>query len=57
MVWVPPECSAWVLVLSGRRIFVQDTQIIMRQFERTLMWNDMALGIPWPLEEVEGFRC
>ena len=55
MVWVPPGFAHGFLVLSESADFLyKTTDYYAPKFERTLMWNDMALGIPWPLEEVGG---
>jgi dTDP-4-dehydrorhamnose 3,5-epimerase len=50
MMWVPPGFAHGFLVLSERAEFLyKTTDYYAPQHERTLLWNDPALGIPWPL--------
>jgi dTDP-4-dehydrorhamnose 3,5-epimerase len=51
MLWVPPGFAHGFLVLSDRAEFLYTaTDYYAPQHERTLLWNDPALGIAWPLE-------
>ncbi len=51
MLWVPPGFAHGFLVLSDRAEFLyKATDYYAPQHERTLLWNDPALGIAWPLE-------
>jgi dTDP-4-dehydrorhamnose 3,5-epimerase (EC 5.1.3.13) len=48
--WVPPGFGHGFLVLSDRADFVyKTTEYWFREHERSLRWNDPALGIAWPL--------
>ena len=48
--WVPPGFGHGFLVLSDRADFVyKTTEYWFREHERSLRWNDPALGIVWPL--------
>jgi dTDP-4-dehydrorhamnose 3,5-epimerase len=48
--WVPPGFAHGFVVLSGSATFLyKTTDYYAPQFERTLMWNDPAIGIEWPL--------
>jgi dTDP-4-dehydrorhamnose 3,5-epimerase len=50
MLWVPPGFAHGFLVLSERAEFqYKCTDFYDRSSERTLLWNDPALGIEWPL--------
>ena len=49
-VWVPPGFAHGFLVLSESAEFLyKTTDYWYPEFERTLLWNDPALGIEWPL--------
>lgn len=49
-VWVPPGFAHGFLVLSESAEFLyKTTDYWYPEFERTLLWNDPALGIDWPL--------
>ena len=48
--WIPPGFAHGFLVLSGVAEFLyKTTDYWYPEFERTLLWNDPALGIDWPL--------
>jgi dTDP-4-dehydrorhamnose 3,5-epimerase len=48
--WIPAGFAHGFLVLSEwAEINYKATAYYAPQFERTLLWNDPALGIPWPL--------
>ena len=50
MMWVPAGFAHGFLVLSDRAEFLyKTTDYYAPEHERTLLWNDPALGIAWPL--------
>ena len=50
MLWVPPGLAHGILILSPSADFLYKcTDVYSPAHERTLMWNDPALGIAWPL--------
>jgi dTDP-4-dehydrorhamnose 3,5-epimerase len=50
MLWVPPGFAHGFLTLSEHAEFLyKTTDYWYPQHERTLLWNDPALGIAWPL--------
>ncbi len=50
MLWVPPGFAHGFLVLSEEAEFLyKTTDYWFPEHERTLLWNDPALGIAWPL--------
>jgi dTDP-4-dehydrorhamnose 3,5-epimerase len=49
MLWIPPGFAHGFLVLSEVAEFVyKTTDYWSPEHERTLLWNDPALNIPWP---------
>ncbi len=49
-VWVPPGFAHGFYALSDWvEIFYKTTDYYAPEWERTLQWNDPALGIKWPL--------
>jgi dTDP-4-dehydrorhamnose 3,5-epimerase len=51
MLWVPEGFAHGFLVLSDRAQFLyKTTDYYAPEHERTLLWNDPKLAIPWPLE-------
>jgi dTDP-4-dehydrorhamnose 3,5-epimerase len=51
MLWVPPGFAHGFLVLSEMAEFLyKATDYYAPENERSLLWNDPALGIAWPLE-------
>ena len=51
MLWVPEGCAHGFVVTSERAEFLyKTTDYYAPEHERTLLWNDPALGIEWPLE-------
>lgn len=49
-VWVPPGFAHGFYVLSdGAEVIYKTTNYYAPQFERTLLWNDPAIGIEWPV--------
>ena len=50
MLWVPPGFAHGFLVVSEHADFLyKTTDYWYPEHERTLLWNDPALGIDWPL--------
>lgn len=50
MVWIPPGFAHGFLVTSeSAEVIYKTTDYYAPQYERTLLWNDAALGIRWPL--------
>lgn len=50
MLWIPPGFAHGFLVLSDAAEFLyKTTDYWYPEHERTLLWNDPALGIAWPL--------
>jgi dTDP-4-dehydrorhamnose 3,5-epimerase len=55
MIWIPPGFAHGFLVLSAYAQFLYKcTDYYAPEHERTLLWNDPAVGIAWPLHEVDG---
>jgi dTDP-4-dehydrorhamnose 3,5-epimerase len=53
--WVPPGFAHGFMVLSASAEFLyKTTDYWYPEFERSLLWNDPALGIDWPLPS--GFK-
>ena len=51
MLWLPPGFAHGFLVLSESADFLyKSTDYWYPEHERTLLWNDPALGLDWPLE-------
>lgn len=51
MAWIPPGFAHGFQVLSGHAEFLyKTTDYYAPEFERSLLWNDPALGIDWPLD-------
>lgn len=51
MIWIPPGFAHGYIVLSEHAIvFYKTTDFYAPEHERTILWNDPALGIRWPLE-------
>ena len=49
--WIPPGFAHGFLVLSGSADFAYKcTDFYAPEHERTVLWNDPALAIRWPLE-------
>jgi len=50
MLWIPPGFAHGFLVLSDSADFLyKTTDYWYPEHERTLLWNDAALGIVWPV--------
>lgn len=51
MLWVPPGFAHGFLVLSDSADFLyKTTDYYAPEHERCILWNDPAIGIPWPLD-------
>ncbi len=51
MVWVPPGFAHGFCVVSEyAEVFYKATDYYAPEHERTLLWNDAQLAIPWPLQ-------
>lgn len=51
--WIPPGFAHGFLVLSAETEFVYKcTDYYAPEHDRTLLWNDPALGIDWPLDDI-----
>ena len=52
MLWIPPGFAHGFLVMSPAAEFLyKTTDYWYPEFERTLLWNDPAIGVAWPLDE------
>jgi dTDP-4-dehydrorhamnose 3,5-epimerase len=50
-VWIPPGFAHGFLVVSDQALVqYKTTDYYAPEHERTLLWNDPQLAIPWPLE-------
>jgi dTDP-4-dehydrorhamnose 3,5-epimerase len=50
MMWIPPGFAHGFLVLSESAEFLyKTTDYYAPEHERTLLWNDPAVGVEWPL--------
>lgn len=50
MAWIPPGFAHGFLVTSeAAEVQYKTTDYYAPEHERTLLWNDTALAIPWPL--------
>ena len=50
MLWVPPGFAHGFIVTSEEaEVLYKSTDYYAPEHERTLLWNDPALGISWPL--------
>jgi dTDP-4-dehydrorhamnose 3,5-epimerase len=50
LLWVPPGFAHGFLVLSDTADFLyKTTDVYAPEHERTVAWNDPAIGIDWPL--------
>ena len=49
--WVPPGFAHGFYVLSESADFLyKTTDYYIPEFERSLLWNDLDIGISWPIE-------
>jgi dTDP-4-dehydrorhamnose 3,5-epimerase len=52
MIWIPAGFAHGFLVLSeSAEVLYKTTDFYAPEFERTLLWNDPRLSIPWPFGE------
>jgi dTDP-4-dehydrorhamnose 3,5-epimerase len=52
MLWITSGFAHGFLVLSETAEFLyKTTDFWYPEFERSLLWNDSALGIAWPLQQ------
>lgn len=50
MLWVPPGFGHGFLVLTEfAEVSYKATELYAPAFERSILWNDPAIGIDWPL--------
>jgi dTDP-4-dehydrorhamnose 3,5-epimerase len=50
MLWIPAGFAHGFLVLSDQaEVLYKTTDFYAPEHERTLLWNDPALSIPWPV--------
>lgn len=50
MLWIPPGFAHGFVVLSEQAdVLYKATDFYAPEHERTLLWDDPAIGIPWPL--------
>lgn len=51
--WIPPGFAHGFLVLSGHAdLLYKTTDYYAPEHERTLAWNDLHVGVQWPLHEL-----
>jgi len=54
MFWVPPGFAHGFYVMSDQAEFVYKcTDYYAPEFEKSILWNDPAIGIDWPLKDGE----
>ena len=54
MLWIPPGFGHGFAVLSEKAGFsYKVTDYYSPAGERTILWNDPALGIAWPISEAD----
>lgn len=52
MAWIPPGFAHGFLVVSeAAEVLYKTTDFYAPEHERTLLWNDPALSIAWPLQD------
>ena len=50
MLWIPPGCAHGFLTISeAAEVLYKTTDFYAPEHERSLLWNDPVLDIPWPL--------
>jgi dTDP-4-dehydrorhamnose 3,5-epimerase len=58
MVWIPPGFAHGFVVLSDAAEFLyKTTDYWAPEFERSIAWNDPAIGIEWPIDGVPGLSA
>ena len=51
MLWIPPGFGHGFLVLTDfAEVAYKATELYAPAFERSILWNDPAIGIQWPLD-------
>ena len=52
MLWVPAGCAHGFVVTGDHAVFLYKvTDFYAPQHERTILWNDPALGVKWPVAD------
>lgn len=52
--WIPPGYAHGFFVVSEwAEVVYKTTDFYAAEWERTLLWNDLQLAIPWPLSDGE----
>ena len=55
MLWIPSGFAHGFLTLTESAEFLsKTTDYWLSPAERSLLWNDPDIGIPWPLHEIQG---
>jgi dTDP-4-dehydrorhamnose 3,5-epimerase len=58
MVWIPPGFAHGFVVLSDTAEFLyKTTDYWASEFERSIAWDDPAIGIEWPIKGVPGLSA
>ena len=53
MLWIPPGFGHGFLVLTDfAEVSYKATELYAPAYERSILWNDPAIGIEWPLDGV-----
>ena len=51
-VWIPPGFAHGFFALSKwAEVIYKTTEYYMKEFDRTILWNDPDIGIKWPLNK------
>ena len=51
MLWIPPGFGHGFLVLTDfAEVAYKATQLYAPALERSILWNDPAIGVEWPLD-------
>jgi dTDP-4-dehydrorhamnose 3,5-epimerase len=54
MLWVPEGFAHGFMALTdGVEFLYKTTDYWAKDYERTLLWNDPALGIAWPIDRID----
>jgi len=52
--WIPPGFAHGFLVLSeNTELLYKTTEIYAPEHERTIQWNDVGMGIDWPIDGLD----
>lgn len=49
MAWIPPGFGHGLLALSEADVLYKMSELWTPQYDRTILWNDEAIGIRWPV--------